>query len=104
HAGARPARRNDYIRSVHQRRLADQPSQLRAAEILQDIALPDRGAIGLEARQIAVLAEHVQAIPVDRRRAARTRSLVVRLRRAQRFRPELLSVRAIEGNDDAVSA
>ena len=44
-----------------------------AAEILEDVALPDDGAVvDAQARQIAVLGQRVDAIAVDRRRAART--------------------------------
>ena len=44
---------------------------LGTAEVLQDVALPHHRAVGLEARQVAVLGEDVQTIAVDRRCAAR---------------------------------
>ena len=90
--------------AVDQRGLADQPLQLPASEIAKDIALPHRGAIGLEARQIAVLAERVNAIAVDGRCAARPGSAVIRHGRTQRLRPDFLPIRPIEGDDNAVAA
>ncbi len=48
------------MRSVDEWRFANQPLQLRSAEILQDVALPDHGAVDSEARQVAVFAEQVR--------------------------------------------
>src|SRR5687767_510130 len=91
------------MRTVDQRRLADQPVWLPPSEIAEDIALPHSGPIGLDAQQIAILAEYVQTIVVDGRCAARPRTTVVRLGCTQRLRPDFLAVRTIEGNDDAVA-
>ena len=95
------------MRSVDQRRLADQPLQLRAAELFQDVALPEDRPVGLEAREVAVLGEHVQAIAVDGRRAARPRAPIAphpRFNRPERLRPHFLAVRPIERDDDTVVA
>jgi hypothetical protein len=61
-------------------------------------------AIDLESHQVAVLAEHVQAVAVDGRCAAWSRSSIVGLRCAERLRPDFFPIRTIERYDDAVAA
>ena len=78
--------------------------QLPPPKIAKDVALPERGAIGLEAHQVAVLAKHVKAIAVDGRCAARSWSAIVRLRCPHRLRPDFLPIRTIERHDHAVAA
>ena len=57
--------------AVDERRLADQPPDVAAAEILQDVALPDDGAVlHAQTGKVAVLGEHVEAIAVNGRRAS----------------------------------
>ena len=61
-------------------------------------------AVGLQARQIAVLGEHVQTIAIDGRRAARPGALIGQhpgFDRAERLRPDFLAVGSIERDDEA---
>ena len=64
-------------------------------------------AVGLEAREVAVLGEHVEAIAVDGRRAARSSAPIgphlVSIG-SERLRPHFLAVGAIERDDEAVAA
>ena len=84
----RTSRRDDDEIAVDQRRLADQPRDLPAVEVAQDVALPDFGAVAdPQARELAVLGEDVHSIVIDRRRPARTRSAIVGARRPERLRP-----------------
>jgi hypothetical protein len=102
-----PGQERRDVRSVDQRRFGDHPLELRTAELLEDVQLPDGRTIGLQAREIAVFREHVQPIAVHRRRAARTRAHIrphSRFDRTDRLRPHFLAVRAIEGDDHAVRA
>ena len=60
------ARRDDEVVAIDQRRLADEPLRIGAAEVLEDVPRPDdRTVAGLQAREIAVLR---QAHRGDRRR------------------------------------
>src|SRR6185436_722769 len=66
---------------------------------------PHFSAVGdLQAREIAVLGEHVGAIAVDGRRAARARSAIVGAGRSERLRPQPSSVGAAQRVDDALTA
>ena len=76
HAGSRPARRDDDAIAIDERRLADQPVDVAALEIPQDVPLPDdRRIAGEQAREVAALGEDVEPIAVDGRacRAGRGR-------------------------------
>src|SRR6185503_3536664 len=102
HAGARTPRRDDHVAAVDQRRLADQPRNLTPAEIREDVALPDRrAACRSEAGEITVLGEHVEAIAVDGRRAARPGTAIVAAAAADGFRPLDAAVGAVEARDRA---
>ena len=57
----------------------------------------------LQAHQIAILAEDIDTIAVDGRRAARSRTAIVVARAADRLRPEVLAVCPVHDRDDAVA-
>ena len=102
-SGTRTAGRDDDVVAVDERRFADQPRNLAAAEVAQDIALPQRRAVlGLEARERPLLRQDVHAIVVDRRRAARTRPAIVGSSRPERLRPDPFPIGAIERVDHAL--
>ena len=65
-AGLIAAGHHDQPIAVHQRRLADVPLGILALEILQDVAVPQvLPSCGLQAGQVAVLGQHVDAVLLD---------------------------------------
>ena len=76
---------------------------LSPSELLEDVALPDDCSVrGAQAGEIAALGQHVDAIAVDGRRAARPRAAIVVASRTEDAHPDRLAVGAIEARDHAL--
>ena len=98
-------RRYDDVVAVDEGGLAEQPLDVASVEVAEDVALPDRRPVlGLEAGEVAILGEHVHAIAIHGRRAARAAAAVAVTGRAERLRPEAAAVRPAQHVHDALAA
>src|SRR5262249_5034416 len=102
HASAPAARRDDHAVAVNERRLADQPAGVVAAVLFQNILAPDRRAVErVQAGQVAVFGQRVDAVIVYSGRRARAIAAALAHLRPQSRRPDSLAVGAVQTKDHA---
>ena len=68
------AGRNNQTIAVHQRRFADQPSRVAAAELFQNVFAPYARTVALtQASQFAILCQDIKSVAIQSRGATRAR-------------------------------
>src|SRR5262249_29161496 len=78
HPRAPAAGRDDYVIAVNERRFADQPPRVASTELFQNVFAPDWTAVArVQAGQIAVFGQNVNAVIVHRRSRARPIALAL---------------------------
>src|SRR5262249_28806490 len=96
------ARRDDHAVAVNERRFADQPAWVAAAELFQNILAPDGNAVArVQAGQVAVFGQGVDAVIIDCGGRARAVAHFLFQLRSQSRGPDSLAVGAIEAENHA---
>lgn len=85
---------HDDVFAIDEWGLAVVPAALLAAELFDEVVLPDWLAVLVDAGEVALLAEGVDAVAVDGRRAAEAAA-----GRADGGGPEDVALLAVEGNE-----